>query len=74
MKNSLHGLKSRLDTANKRISNKKYLLKHKKRGKWKKTEHSIEDLWDNIKWYNKCVFGGQKKKRYGVMQKKYHKI
>lgn len=30
-----------------------------------KDEQSLSDLWDNIKWFNVCVFGvpkGEKKK------------
>lgn len=33
-----------------------------------KDEHSLGDLWDNIKWSNICVFGGPKEeeKKNGV--------
>ena len=68
MKNDFHGLISRMDTAEERISRLEdiinLILKQKNKEQyWKKTKQTIQGTWDN---FNRCLtyicWGYQKQK------------
>ena len=68
MKNTLEGINSRLNDAEKEISELEDRVveitntKQKKKKRMKRNEDSLRDFWDNMKHINICIIGVPKRK------------
>ena len=84
MKNTLEGLKSRLNDSEKRMSEQEdhpsgsrvvelTAEEHKKEKRMKRNEDSLRDFWDNIKCTNIHITGVPEEKREKKWQRTYLK-